>query len=411
MNAIIIAIGDELTSGKTVDTNSAYLSSQIALFGIETTAHRTIGDCESAIADALKQSAALADIVLVTGGLGPTRDDLTRQALADAMGCELKLDEKCLAKIEAFFRQRDWKMNPSNRIQAMIPTGAKPLDNLHGTAPGIEAELDGAKVFIMPGVPREMHWMFEHAVKPHLPQTGRTIIARVVHTFGVGESDIAAMVADLMDDRHGNTVVGITVAEGLVSLRISVRADSAASAGKKADELVTEIRKRLGTLVIGQDEQSIASVVGDLLREKKMTLATAESCTGGMIGEMITSVPGASDYYLGGVSAYANEIKRDFLGVAEETLARHGAVSQAIAKAMAIRCREKFSSDWAISVTGTAGPGGGTEETPVGLVYIGIAGPNGCKAHKHIFTSTRQHIRRRTTTAALNHLRLVISNQ
>ena len=408
MKAIIIAVGDELLSGKTVDTNSAYLSDQLTRLGIETVGHLTVGDNEQAIAAALIDAVGRAPIVLVTGGLGPTKDDLTRQGLAGAMGSDLRLDETCLTEIEAFFSGRGRKMAPVNRIQAMIPNGAEALANGFGTAPGIAARLGEATVCVMPGVPVEMREMFAASIAPRLPRAPIAILQRLVHAYGTGESDIGAQIADLMADREGAVTVGTTVSGGLITVRITARGADQDAAAALADAAAGEVRRRLGTLVVGQDGVTMAPAVGKMLGARGQTLATAESCTGGMIGQMITDVPGASAYYLGGVIAYANEIKTALLAVPAEMLAAHGAVSEAVAEAMARGCRERFASDWAVSVTGIAGPEGGTEDKPVGLVYIGVAGPDGCTVHRHVFPHGRDQMRHRTAMAALNHLRLAL---
>jgi nicotinamide-nucleotide amidase len=405
MKAIIVAVGNELTSGQTVDTNSAYLARQLVARGIETVGQCIVPDDRGAIAAALRDSAAAADLVLVTGGLGPTADDLTRHALADAMGAELVLDGEALATLEAFFRRRGRTMVPANRVQAMFPAGARPIENQAGTAQGIAARLGGADVYITPGVPHEMRWIFENRIAGELPAASNVIVERVVHAFGTGESNMAAEIADLMR-RGANPTVGTTVSAGLISIRISARADVADEAESLAQRSVAEVKARLGEWVVGEGDATIASTVGDLLRRAGATLATAESCTGGLLGAMITDVPGASDYYAGGVVSYANDVKRDALGVPEELLRSHGAVSEPVAKAMAVGVRQRLGSDYAVAVTGIAGPSGGTDAKPVGLVHIALAGPEGVTAHRHIFPGDRPAVRRRSATAALNHLRL-----
>lgn len=410
MNAIILAIGDELAGGQTVDTNSAFLAERLAARGIEVVEHRTVGDDRDAIAAALAQAARRADIVLASGGLGPTPDDLTRHALADAAECELIVNSSCLADIREFFRRRGRKMAPVNEIQAMLPAGAEPLPNPLGSAPGIAAALGRARVFALPGVPGEMREMYLAAVEPRLAGRGSAVVRRILHTYGQGESDIGAAIADLMR-RGAKTTVGTTVAAGIVSARITARGDSPGQAERLAAAAAGEIRSRLGELVIGEGDETMASAVGRLLRRSRQTLATAESCTGGLIGQMVTDVPGASDYYVGGVVCYANELKRDLLGVSEETLATHGAVSEPVAAAMADGCRERLGGDWGIATTGIAGPTGGSDEKPVGLVYISLAGARGTKVRRHVFPGTREIIRRRAALAALNALRLALSDR
>lgn len=410
MKAVLLAIGNELTSGQTVDTNSAHLARRLVALGIRTLRHATVGDDRPAIAAAITEAAREADLVLVSGGLGPTADDLTRDGLADAMGSELVLDEVSLRHLEAFFERRGRTMVPTNRVQAMFPAGARPIENVCGTAPGIAARLGDADVYVMPGVPHEMEAMFDGQIAPLLPHQGAAIAERVVRAFGAGESDMAARLRDLMA-RDANPTVGTTVAAGLISVRISARAADADQAARLADAAADEVARRLGEWVIGRGDATMASAVGERLRRAGQTLATAESCTGGLVGRMITDVPGASDYFLGGVVSYANEVKQSALGVPADLLAEHGAVSEPVARAMAEGCRRTIGADWAVALTGIAGPTGGTDEKPVGLVYIALAGPSGTTVHRHVFPYARQIVRRRAAAAALNHLRLALRSQ
>jgi nicotinamide-nucleotide amidase len=410
MKAILLSVGDELVSGQTVDTNSAYLARRLGELGIFVIEHRTVADDPRAIAQAVVSAAAVADVVLVTGGLGPTADDLTRQALAAAMGCELVLDRDRLTEIEEFFHRRNRTMPPANQIQAMVPAGAQSLPNTAGTAPGIAARVGGADVYALPGVPHEMQAMFDSAVAPRLRGTGRCFVHRLVHCFGEGESDIAGRLTDLMA-RGKNPAVGTTVSSGLVTVRVVSAGANRQEAAELAEQTVAEINRRLGSLVVGVDEQTLPAVVGQLLRQARATLATAESCTGGFLGQLITSAPGSSDYYLGGVIAYSDRLKRDSLDVPAETLERFGTVSEQVAAAMADRCRKRLSADWALGVTGIAGPGGGSAEKPVGLVYVGLASPAGTTVHKHLLPGTREVVRLRAALTALNHLRLALMVQ
>ncbi len=405
MNAIIIGVGDELTSGQTIDTNGAYLARKLTEKGISVAAHYTVGDSLAEIAEAIARAAQHAQFVLVSGGLGPTEDDLTRQALAKALGRELALDEPSLARIEEFFRRRGRTMAAVNRIQAMIPAGCEVLANTQGTAPGIAAKLGQTEIFLLPGVPHEMRQMFRHQIAPRLKGTADVILQRVVHTFGLGESDLSEKLTDLTD-RRANPTVGITAAAGLVSIRITARAKNIIDARKQADEVAGQITSRLGSSIIGTDDQTMAGVVGDLLRRRQATLAVAESCTGGMVGKMITEAAGSSEYFLGGVIAYADEVKQELLDVPQELQAAHGAVSEQAARAMAEGGRKRLASDYCLSITGIAGPAGGSEAKPVGLVYIALACPDGTWVYKHVFPGDRQAVRRRSTLAALNYLRL-----
>ncbi len=406
MDAIIISIGNELTSGQTVDTNSSYLAMHLGERGIETAEHLTVSDCHSAIAAAIKTAASKADLVIVTGGLGPTEDDQTRQGLAGAMGTSLELNEDCLQTITDYFKSRSWEMSAINRVQAMVPKGAQAIENKAGTAPGLIAEIGSARIFVTPGVPHEMRRMFNEQIAPMLDKGNGAIYHHIIHTFGQGESTTGSAISDLMR-QGGDVSVGTTVAAGMVSIRITSRGSDGDKARDQAAEVVDEIRSRLGDLVIGEGvDTTMASVVGQLLRDSQQTVSTAESCTGGMIGQLITSVSGASDYYPGGFICYANAVKQQLLNVPNDLLEKHGAVSGQVASAMAAGTREKMGTDWAISVTGIAGPTGGTDEKPVGLVFIGLAGEAGTKIHRHIFSGDRQIIRLRTALAGLNYLRL-----
>lgn len=406
--AIILAIGSELLSGLSVDTNSAYLSRQLGQRGVETIAHRTVGDDQAVIAAAIGEAASRADWVLVSGGLGPTPDDLTRQALAEAMGAELRLDEASLAHIEAFFRKRNRTMVEGNRIQAMIPAGAKAIENTCGTAPGISAQLGPARIFVMPGVPSEMKTMFQRDVLPHLPAGGGVILQETIRCFGTGESDLADTIRDLMH-RGGPLEVGTTVASGLISVRITSRGETPDVAQAAVEEITREITDRLGTLVLGVGEDALMeAVVGQWLDERGQTLATAESCTGGMVGEMLTTISGASSYYLGGMITYSNQAKQTQLGVPDDLLTEHGAVSEPVAAAMAEGVRERFGSDWGIGITGIAGPTGGSGDKPVGLVFVALAGPGGTQVQRNVFPGDRAMVRRRAALTALNMLRLAL---
>ena len=405
MRAVIIAIGDELTSGRIVDTNSAYLGQQLGCFGIEVCEHRTVGDRRDEIASTIRAAAKSAQVILLTGGLGPTDDDVTRQALADATESELVIDPQCMADLETFFQQLGRKMADANRVQAMIPSGAEALHNSVGTAPGLAAKVGDAMVFAMPGVPHEMKQMFADQVGPRLPKGRGVILTKKIHTFAVGESNLSGVIGDLVAQPQDITI-GTTVSEGLVTIGITARGADTSACLRRISPISAEIRRRLGNLVVSEDDETMASVVGNLLGRARQTLSTAESCTGGLVGKMITSVSGASEYYLGGIVAYSNEAKRDILGVSATILAEHGAVSEQTAAAMALACRRRHGSDWALSLTGIAGPAGGTPEKPVGLVYVGLCGPDGTEVHRHVFPGNRGRIRRRAALAALNHLRL-----
>jgi nicotinamide-nucleotide amidase len=416
MQAVILSIGDELALGQTVDTNTAYLAARLAERGIKTIYHQTLADDEVLIAGALSDASVAADLVLVTGGLGPTKDDLTRQALARAMGVELHEDANSLKQIEAFFAGRSKPMSESNRVQALLPVGSTGIKNDCGTAPGIRATLGKATIFVMPGVPHEMRGMYDSAVLPTLEELGgggMVILTTKINTFGLGESAVGQMLGDLMD-RAGNPTVGTTVAGGIVSVRIRSEFPDAAVAQQQLDATAAEVEKRLGAIVFGRDEQTLAATLLDELRMARLTIATAESCTGGLIGTMLTDIPGSSDVYAGGWVTYTNAIKISQLGVPTELIETHGAVSGQTVCAMAAGALERSGADIALSVSGIAGPGGGTPDKPVGTVWLGIASRR-ARVVPHIeavmakFPGDRASVRNRAAMCALQMARLHLS--
>lgn len=409
MQAQVISIGTELTTGQALDTNSAWLSDRLVSLGVSVTRHLTLADDQPEIAAAVANACKCADLVLITGGLGPTPDDMTRAALAEAAGVPVIRDEASVAMVAGFFARLERPMAESNLVQAMIPETATVLDNPHGTAPGVRIAIGSATVFAMPGVPREMKPMFEnHAVAWIMSRADRQAIAvRAIRTFGAGESNLAEQLGELLKPSR-NPAVGTTASEGVISVRIVATADTQAAADLAADRDAAIVRKSLGSLVYGEGDDTLAGVVGAMLAARGETVSTAESCTGGLLGATITEVPGSSAYYVGGFVTYSNEQKIAAVGVDAERIAAHGAVSGPVAEAMAAGCRKKTGSDYALSITGVAGPTGGTNEKPVGLVYIGLADCDGAQ-HRRVMYSDRMSrtaIRDRSTKYALNWLRL-----
>ena len=413
MRAVILSIGDELILGQTVDTNAAWLSAQLATIGISIKEHITVGDDLAAIADHLRRAEKSSDVIIATGGLGPTDDDLTRYALADVLEADLCLDERSLQRIEEFFVQRERTMPERNRSQAMFPEGCEVIPNPSGTAPGILAEIgsesEGGKAlaFFLPGVPREMKDMYtdfvEGRLRNLLENKGKTevIVTRTIHTVGAGESMIAEWLGDMMV-RGMNPIVNSTAGNMVVSLRINARAADEKTARELIQPVEEELVKRLGDYVFGYDSDTLAGVVGRLLRERGETLAVAESCTGGWLGKKLTDIPGSSDYFKGGWVVYSNEAKIRQLGVEEDVLETQGAVSESVARQLASKAREIAGADYGIGITGMAGPGGGTEEKPVGLVYIAVADNNQVQVKKHIFPGDRDMVRLRAVNLALD---------
>jgi len=405
--ASIISVGNELLGGLIVNTNAAYLGRRLLSIGISTVSCYTVGDEIDLIVEALGLAAGQADIVLVTGGLGPTDDDVTRQGLAKFMGVELEFRDELLRQISEFFTSRKIKMAGKNKIQAYIPAGARALANNLGTAPGIMAEYEG-KIFVcLPGVPSEMKQMFAESIVEKLGQSGggQVVVIRKLHCFGTGESVIAEKLGDLMR-RDRNPLINCTVSGGVITLHIVATAKDKSGADEMTEKDRSELREILGDLVYGEDEQTLAEVVGVKLRERKETLAVAESCTGGLIGKLLTDVPGSSDYFTCGWVTYSNEAKVRELGVDKGLIEKHGVVSKEVACAMAKGAREKAGTDFGIGVTGIAGPGGGSKQKPIGLVYIVVDTVGQRDVQRYIFSHLREHIRLRASLAALNMLRL-----
>jgi len=406
--AWIICTGTELTLGDVVNSNAQFLAARLAEVGIRTERIIAVPDDLAAIRDSVLAAARCCDVILVSGGLGPTSDDLTRAALAQAVGVPLVTDPAALEHIRAFFEQRGRPMPAASVVQAQLPSGARALPNACGTAPGVALRIGGTPCYALPGVPFELQTMFIEQVLPELRSAGigHVLLTRYLHCFGAPESEIGARIADLMQPGR-NPSVGTRAEAGIVSVRISAFAESPTAADQLLDQTEHELRQRLGTLVFGRQDQSLASVVGEQLAALARTLATAESCTGGLLGELVTSVPGSSRYYLGGLVTYSNALKTGLLAVPEQMLAEHGAVSAEVAEAMAAGARRVLGSDYAVSITGIAGPEGGTQNKPVGLVYIGLCGPDGVGVSEFRFgaTSPRSVIRLRAAYSALDLLR------
>jgi len=409
MQAIILSIGDELVLGQTVDTNSAWLSAQLAARGIGTSYHQTVADDLATITDAIRHASERANLVIISGGLGPTDDDLTRQALADAMGVDLVLHEPSLQAIRAMIEKRGRKMAERNKVQAYHPQGTTIIPNACGTAPGITTQLNKATIYVTPGVPREMVEMFHQSILPEIEKiapTRRVILTSKINTFGIGESTVAQMLGNLCD-RKRNPLVGTTVSDGLCSVRVRAEFDTSDEAEAQLRVTIEEVCRCLGPSVFGQDDQTLQEALIALLCEKEKTVATAESCTGGLIGKMLTDISGSSDAYAGGWVTYSNELKISQLDVDPNVIETHGAVSGQTAMAMAQGALEKSGADIAISITGIAGPGGGTADKPVGTVWIGLAEKGEQpEAQHYLFGGGRDTVRDRAAKTALQLVRL-----
>jgi len=409
VRAEILTIGDELLRGEIVDSNKAFLSDRLFGLDVETRFQVSVGDDPLDMEDAFRRAARRSDVALVSGGLGPTRDDLTIEVLARTFGRSLQVDRASLEGIKAFFARFGREMAPNNAKQANFPQGAEVLPNPIGTAPGCLLEESGTLFFCMPGVPRELHQMMDEQVLPRIAERlagaeGRPVVrTALLRTFGIGESNLDDELADVA--REDGVSLSFRTAFPDNYLRPVARGATASEAEAKLARVCDAIRERLGTLVYGSDAGTMEEVVGKLLREQGKTLAVAESCTGGLVGERITAVPGSSDYFLGGVVAYSDRIKVALLGVPEPILREHGAVSEPVALAMAAGARERFGSDLAVSTTGIAGPGGGSEAKPVGLVWVGFSGADENAAQLFEFPLDRSRHRLATAQVALDWVR------
>jgi nicotinamide-nucleotide amidase len=408
MKSEIVSIGSELTSGQNLDTNSQWLSRRLAEIGVPVGWHTTIADDLDANIDAFRIAAGRASLVLITGGLGPTQDDLTREALARAAGVELVFHHDLFDGIAEMFRRRGRTMPERNRVQAQLPAGAEALPNACGTAPGVWMRIGKCAIAAMPGVPSEMFVMYEQQVRPRLPALGLgggVLVQRKINTFGAGESTVEEKLFDLTRRDHVPEV-GITVGDATISLRILARAADAAEAQAQIEPVERTIRERLGDLVFGAETEDLHDAVAALLAAKRQTLATAEGVTGGLIAARLASVPGASAWLRGGVVAYDNRLKVELLAVPQPLLDDKGAVSAEVAEAMAVGCRTRLKTDLAVSTVGVAGPVDLAPDKPVGLVFVGLAWEGGASSTAFSWSGTRDEVQRRTAKLALNRVRL-----
>lgn len=410
MVAEIICVGTELLLGDILNSNAQFLAQQLASLGIPHYYQTVVGDNPERIKQVLEIAMGRSQILLFTGGLGPTPDDLTVETIADFFGVPLTERPEIIADIEQKFAQRGRVMSPSNRKQALIPEGADILPNSSGSAPGIIWQpRPNVTIMTFPGVPAEMHLMWQETAVPYLRSQGwcsQIIYSRTLRFWGITESALAEKVNDFFN--LANPTVAPYANHGEVKLRISARAESAEEATKLILPVEEKLRQIAGLDCYGADSDSLASVVGQLLLDAGASLAVAESCTGGGLGAMLTSIAGSSNYFLGGIISYDNRVKVGLLDVNPEDLAKFGAVSRTVAKQMAAGVRSRLETTYGLSITGIAGPGGGSEDKPVGLVYIGLAGPNGeVEAFKYRFGALRDRnwIRNLSACTALDQLR------
>lgn len=419
MRIELITIGDELLLGFTIDTNGAFLGRELAGVGAEVVRRTTVGDRPDAIAAAVREALHRTGAVITTGGLGPTSDDLTKPAIAALFGRGMHFDESVYARIEQRWRSRGLSGRPpeTNRQQAQIPDGADVLVNHHGTAPGIWLEDErGRWVAMLPGVPQEIRGMLADTLLPRLRQrvTGDPTVvrSRTLRTTGIAESTLAERLGPLASGVGGLPLAYLPGYDG-VDLRLTARGLSPEATDDVLAQGIAQLRQCVGRFAYGEDGADLAGVVLDACRARHVHVAVAESCTGGLLGARLTAVPGSSDVFLGGVVAYANAVKQDLLGVTSDVLAAAGAVSEPAALAMAQGIRARLHADIGVSITGIAGPGGGSTDKPVGTVWMAVAGPalasagdaTACAARRSVFLGDRSEIRRRAAQAALDMIR------
>lgn len=393
LRAEILAVGTELLMGQIANTNAQYISSKFPNVGVGVYYHSVVGDNPERLAQSLKLALERCDVVITTGGLGPTQDDLTKETIAEAFGRKLVLHEESLENIKAHFVKIGRKMAVTNEKQAYMPENSIILKNNNGTAPGCIIE-DGNKVVVMlPGPPSEMKPMFDDFVLPFFKKkTGFTIESKFLKVFGIGESEMESRIMDLVD-KQTNPTIATYVKEGEVTIRLSAQVKEGEDAGKLMEPVIEEIRKKAGECLYSEDNETLDIVCANLLLERNVTLATAESCTGGLVSETLTNIPGISRIFMGGVVSYSNEAKMNFLGVKETTLQQYGAVSCETAAEMAEGIKARMKTDLGISITGIAGPDGGTPEKPVGLVYLGLATPSGTFTKELRLSGNRGRVR------------------
>lgn len=406
MKVEIISIGDELLIGQTVNTNASWMGARLSEAGFTIEYCTVIRDEADTMLDAFKRALSRVDIVLTTGGLGPTNDDITKQVLCDFFQCALIEDAQVLENVRQLFTARGREMQEVHIRQALIPSVSEALDNQMGTAPGIWIN-QGSKIMAsMPGVPYEMKYLMTTHVLPRLIDlyAPSSLYYRTVHLQGIGESWIAERIEDIESElRAAGMGLAYLPSPGLVRLRFS--GASTEEIKLKIAAYVEEVRRRMPEYVFGEEKEELTEVVGRLLRERKATLSTAESCTGGAVAAEIVSVPGSSDYFMGSVVSYSNQVKMEALGVLPSALENHGAVSREVVEQMALGVKQSIHTDYSLALSGVAGPDGGSEEKPVGTVWIAVAGPRGVHAKCFRFETNRQRNIQRAVLTALNLLR------
>lgn len=405
MNAEILAVGTELLMGQIANTNAQYISNRLPDVGIGVYYHSVVGDNPERLKECLGIALKRSDVVIMTGGLGPTQDDLTKETVSEILNKKLVLHEESLQKIKDYFSKVGRPMVDSNIKQAYFPEKCFIIPNGKGTAPGCIVEADGKVVIMLPGPPFEMKPMFEDTVIPYFKEKAEyKIVSRYLRIFGIGESSMEKMLMDLIDTQTNPTIAPYAK-EGEVTLRITAKCGKEDTAHSLIDPLVAEIVKRLGKAVYSTEDKNLEEVVGEMLISRNVTVALAESCTGGLVASKLTDIPGISQVFNRGIVTYSNQSKMENLGVKLKTLETYGAVSKETAEEMAIGIRKVSQTDIGLSITGVAGPGGGTDEKPVGLVYVALADKDGVVSEELRLMGDRRRIRNLTSLYAFDMIR------
>lgn len=404
----LITTGTELLLGEITNVNSQYLSKELNALGYSVIYHTTVGDNPDRMEEAMREALRRVDIVITTGGLGPTQGDMTKIIGARVMGVPLVYHDEVVASIQQWVQEHhpDRPMTESQKRQAMIPAGATVFSNEVGTAPGTALAKGGKVLVHLPGPPLEMKWMFTNRLKPYLLQTFGSqgyIASLYMKIYDLGEAYIEAQLMDLIQNQT-NPTIAMYARPGFVEVRLTAKGDSQEAAEQLLQPLKETLQKRLHRTAVTYNQETMAALLGRIVLEKGYKISAAESCTGGLVGSLITDVPGASAYFLGSAGTYCNEMKEHILGVSSDTLAKYTAVSAETAAEMADGSRRLYGSDIAVSTTGIAGPGGGTETQPVGLVYTGVAGPWGTITHRDVYPGDREEVKRRAATRAVYYM-------
>lgn len=410
MNAEIISVGTEIVLGDILNTHSQYLSQELAHLGINVYYQTAVGDNDKRFTNILKTAISRSDLIILTGGLGPTTDDITKEVACELLGVKCYLDDNILNKMKNYFIDKGKVMSRNNEKQAMVPENAIVLDNNYGTAPGFIINKDTKTIVLLPGPPRELKPMFEEKVKPYLLFNSKEVIcSKNLRVFGIGESELETKIAEIVTQT--NPTVALYAKDGEVLIRITAKSINEESANIIIDKTVDKLYQILGNYIYAENKDSMQQALVEMLIEKKMTIATAESCTGGMLSYKITQIPGASKVFNMGLVTYENWVKTDLLKVSESDLSNFGAVSEQVATQMAVQLYEKSKADFCVAITGIAGPSGETNDKPIGTVYIAVAHNNKVWCDRYNFArnkNEREYIRNLSCLSAMNMVRLTL---